>query len=208
MQLKPFSNRAQLSELLWVFVFALAPGCSNSPGEPVGVRQSNEQNNPFPEKKARPVAHVGEVDLSSVPEPSQTEPVTAVMLIRLESSATGTTAKLFALVRIARAHYVHAASETDKTFAPLAIDLVLPNGVEAIGDWEFPKPEIVHGNSPGYRTSVVLQRSIRALPTAKFPLELTAEMQYQACNDELCWPPGKIQLTASLSDPHSNKVIR
>jgi hypothetical protein len=126
-----------------------------------------------------------------VPEPSPSEPVKAVMECRTE--------ELLVAVRIARAHYLHAEADHGGTFTPLKIEATLPPGVEFIGDWVFPEPQKERGIAI-YRMNVLLKRKLKVISaTAK----VTGILRYQACNDELCWPPGKLELSAQLSTPEA-----
>ena len=129
-----------------------------------------------------------------VPEPSPSEPVKALMACRTTGNAT---AELLVAVRIARAHYLHAEADHGGTFTPLKIEATLPPGVEFIGDWGFPAPEKERGIDI-YRTSVLLKRKLK-ITSASADSKVTGVLRYQACNDELCWPPGKLELSAPLS---------
>lgn len=122
------------------------------------------------------------------------------MVIRPESAKAGQTVELLVAVRIASAHYLHAADDSDTTFVPVAMSLVLPDGIEAVGEWQFPAPISVHGHSMGYRESIFLRRSLKVLPTAlPQTLRLMGALHYQACTDELCWPKGTMELSAPLT---------
>ena len=145
----------------------------------------------------------------SVPDPSPNEPVKAMMKIDPENVPAGETVTVFVSVRIARAHYLHAVNNSDKTFIPVAVNVPLPKGIEAAGEWQFPTPDKVHGNALGYRDSMLMRRSLKVLSSAtQQTLLLTGELSYQACTDELCWPPGKIALSAPLRNSIPNEVIR
>jgi hypothetical protein len=141
---------------------------------------------------------VGPVQIS-VDEPSLSEPVKAVMQIRPDVAVPGNVIEVLVNVRIARAHYLHAANGWDKTFSPVAIKSELPEGVQPIGDWQLPKPTKIHGASVGYRDSILLTRKLKVLPSVKKQtVVFTAYLQYQACTDEMCWPPANTKLTASF----------
>jgi hypothetical protein len=119
------------------------------------------------------------------------------MACRLANLSPGTTGELLVAVRVARAHYLHAEADHGGTFTPLKIEATLPPGVEFIGDWSFPAPETGRGGLPVYRTSVLLKRTLRVTSPPVTP-DVTGVLRYQACNDELCWPPGKLELSAPL----------
>ena len=106
-------------------------------------------------------------------------------------------AELLVAVRVARAHYLHAEADHGGTFTPLRIEATLPPGVEFLGDWSFPAPKKERGIDI-YRTSVPLKRTLK-VTSAPADSKVTGVLRYQACNDELCWPPGKLELSAPLS---------
>jgi DsbC/DsbD-like thiol-disulfide interchange protein len=102
-------------------------------------------------------------------------------------------------IRIASAHFIHAQDEAGAPFVPLAASASLPQGLEPVGDWQFPTPEKGRGTALVYRDSVLLRRSLRVRPSAA-PQTLTVacEVEYQVCTDELCWPKGKLELSAPI----------
>jgi Disulphide bond corrector protein DsbC len=128
------------------------------------------------------------------PEPSQSDPVKAVMECRTTS---GNTAELLVAVRIAGTYYLHAEADHGGTFTPLKIEATLPPGVEFVGDWSFPAPTKERGIEV-YRTSVLLKRALK-ITSATADSKVTGVLRYQACYDELCWPPGKLELSAPIS---------
>jgi hypothetical protein len=134
----------------------------------------------------------------AVPEPSPSEPVKAVMACRPASHPDGATGELVVVARIARAHYLHAEADQGGTFTPLSIHAALPPGVEFVGDWSFPAPEHGRGGLPIYRDSVLLTRALKVTGPLPPSRVVTGVLRYQACNDELCWPPGKLELSASI----------
>jgi len=110
-------------------------------------------------------------------------------------------------VRIARAHYLHADAGDGGKFAPLAIEAELPAGVSAVGDWSFPPPEDAGGGKPVYRDAVLLRLPLAVAPDASPGTRtVVATLRCQACNEELCWPPSKLDLSAplviGLATPH------
>jgi Thiol:disulfide interchange protein DsbD, N-terminal len=140
-----------------------------------------------------------EADRVPVGEPSASDPVKAAMQIRPAATAPGASIDAIVYARIAPAHYLHAASALDTTFKPLSIELKLPDTLESSEDWQFPQPVKIHGDTLGYRESVTIRRSLR-VPVDADPqtVTLSGKLRFQACTDELCWPPGEIALSAPL----------
>jgi DsbC/DsbD-like thiol-disulfide interchange protein len=134
-----------------------------------------------------------------VPEPSPSEPVKAAMKIRPASVSAGGTVEILVAIRVAGAHYLHAARGPGDKFIPLGIDVTLPAGVEATKEWEFPVPTTGRAGAPEYRDSILLKRSLNvssSLPPQT--MVFNGELRYQACTDELCWPAGRMKLSAPL----------
>jgi hypothetical protein len=139
-------------------------------------------------------------------EPSPEEPVTAKMVIRPEHLDFGEAAELRVYVRIAGAHYLHAAKNPGEPWVPLAVNASLPDGVEFLGDWQLPPPEKGHGDALVYRNSILLRRTLRVrLKTPPRVFRVSGEFRYQVCNDEVCWPPRTIELFAPLSNRDQGK---
>jgi Disulphide bond corrector protein DsbC len=137
------------------------------------------------------------IEETAVPDPSPSEPVTAVMTIRPKRATVGETALVLVHIRIASAHFIHAKDDAGGPFVPVAVNVTLPEGVEPIGDWQAPTPENGRGNSRVYRNSVVLRRSVKVVSSsAPETLTVTGELRYQVCTDELCWPRGRLKLSA------------
>ena len=161
-----------------------------------GPDQSGRPQEPVIARAQQPTvarASSGASDLPDVPEPTPSDPVKAVMVYRPSGRST---AELLVVVRIARAHYLHAEADHGGTFTPLRIEASLPPGVEFDGDWDYPTPEA--GRVPAYRNTVLLRRSLK-MTYSTSPQNATGVLRYQACNDELCWPPGKLELSAPLA---------
>jgi hypothetical protein len=152
---------------------------------------SAQQKAPAPTLTAAPLPKPDPI----APEPSSNEPVKAVMECR---TTGGDTAELLVAVRIAGTYYLHAEADYGGTFTPLKVEATLPPGVEFVGDWSFPAPKKERGIEI-YRTSVLLKRTLKVTSATANP-KVTGVLRYQACNDELCWPPGKLELSAQLSN--------
>jgi hypothetical protein len=135
----------------------------------------------------------------AISDPSPSEPVTAAMKIRPDSATAGETVEILVHARIARGHYLHATSDPGETFVAVAMGATIPNEIETLGDWQLPAPEVGQGNALVYRNSIVLRRSLKLLSSAPpQTLTIVGELQYQVCTDELCWPTGKMKLSAPL----------
>jgi hypothetical protein len=176
---------------------AFGVGCSGSPGSGgSGPDQAGPPQQPVIAPVQEPAvarASSDVSDLPGVPEPTPSDPVKAVMVCRPSGRST---AELLVVIRIARAHYLHAEADHGGTFTPLRIEASLPPGAEFDGEWDYPAPEA--GRVPAYRNTVLLRRSVK-MTTPTPSQNATGVLRYQACNDELCWPRGKLELSAPLA---------
>ncbi len=88
------------------------------------------------------------------------------------------------------------ATEKDNadSFFPTSIELVLPEGIEADGDWRKPAGDIYLKN-PGVRVysgSVTFARDLKITGDQE-SRELSAVIAYQVCNEDFCLPPKTIR---------------
>ena len=177
-----------------IAVAVLASGCSRQPVSDIS------QNAELRVNENSSAAS----DRLSVGEPSAANPVKVAMRIRPAAAAPGESVDAIVYARIAPAHYLHAASDSDTTFKPVSIELKLPDTLESSEDWQFPPPIEIHGEARGYRESVLIRRSLRIATDAKpQTITLSGTLRFQACTDELCWPTPAIRrksLTRSITN--------
>lgn len=131
--------------------------------------------------------------------PSASEPVTAVMQAVPEEVAAGGSFELLVRVAIAGAHHVYARVPEDSPFSAARLELNLPPGLEALDDWSRSEPVQRRPGQLVYTESAWFRRRFRVV--SKPPdgvLTIKGALHYQACTEELCWPPGVLPLSASL----------
>jgi hypothetical protein len=134
-----------------------------------------------------------------VTEPSPHEPVTFAIKTDPAEVKPGDTFQVLVRVRIAKGHHIYAAVPKSKAFTGTSISLRLPPGVEAISDWSEPAAVRAQDGELVYTNSILYGRSFKLSPTAVGPVWLKGEVHYQACNDQLCWPPKTLTFSAPLS---------
>jgi hypothetical protein len=135
----------------------------------------------------------------AVAEPSRSQPVTAGMGPDPHNTRAGGTFLLLVYVRIAAGYHIYGRQAPLGPFAPLTLTLTLPDELEPANDWIAPKPTITKTGESVYSDSVLLRRLLRVRSNAPDkPLSIKGELLCQACSDELCWPPTKIALSASV----------
>ena len=196
--------RVKTCHHLWL-VTILASALSSCSSDSTAINTADGRSDDFIEKAVatdredvRAAAAI--IDDFFVSDPSPSEPVTAAMKIRPENAIAGETVEILVYARIAPGHYLHAASDPGDAFACVAVKLTLPEGVEASSDWRYPTPDNGQNNAPVYRNSILLRRSLTVRAHAPpQDLLITAELHYQACTDELCWPPQLVKLSTSFA---------
>ena len=132
-------------------------------------------------------------------KPSSSVPVTAVMETVPPEVRAGGTFELLVRVEIADVHYIYASNAAGKPFTPTTLNVTLPAGVEVLGDWTGPEPTRKRNGDFIYTDSVSFHRPLRV--RANVPagaLSMKGELHYQACTEELCWPPHTLQLSAPV----------
>jgi len=133
-------------------------------------------------------------------QPSHAEPVTAAMMTDCQTTRAGETLELSVRVRIAGGYHIYSNRPPHGPFSPTTLVLRLPEELEAVGDWLASSPTTTKTGEEVYIESVLFRRRLKVRSNAGHKvLSIKADLLYQACNDELCWPPGKIRLSASVA---------
>jgi hypothetical protein len=131
-----------------------------------------------------------------VPNPSADAPVTAAAWVEpAPMPRGGGDLELHVRARVAPLHYLHSA-DAEAPFTPTSVELVSSDAVTPAGEWELlSKPD-----ERGHLMDVVdFRRRLRVSDPAKAGrYEVECALKYQACTDELCWPPRVLQLKAPL----------
>jgi len=86
-----------------------------------------------------------------------------------------------------------------------AVDLrIIENQNLRAGELILPEPEILYlepidESVPVYHNGAQIQREITLSPEYREPtIEVQAVLEYQTCDDEICFPPGEFELTFEL----------
>jgi len=132
-------------------------------------------------------------------KPSSSRPVTAAMQPAPSEVRAGGTFEILVQVEIAGGHHLYASNMVGQPFVPATLDVRLPHGVEALGDWIGSVPTRGRNGGFVYTDSALFRRLLKVhsnVPAGM--LSIRGELHYQACTEELCWPPRVIQLSSSL----------
>ena len=134
-----------------------------------------------------------------VPDPEASRPVTAVLAAVPEKLAPGKTATLLVKVRILPLHHIYALNKSGSENVPTTLKLQLPQDVALKGAWKAPEPKKAKDKARIYENEVVFYGTLSiAKAAAPGKHTLKCELEYQVCNEELCWPPAKIDLATEI----------
>jgi hypothetical protein len=81
------------------------------------------------------------------------------------------------------------------------LDLKLPNGIAALGDWNAPRPirSISPDGHPVYVDEAEFNRQLLVQPElTSGEILITCRVHFQACNDRQCLEPTAVKLTSPL----------
>jgi len=132
-------------------------------------------------------------------------PLTASMEATPGGLMAGRTFQIVVHVTVADAHYIYATNSIGKPFVPTTLDVTFPAGVEAAGPWILPEATRRRNGDLIYTDSIsfVLPARLKMnIPSGR--RAIAAKLLYQACTEELCWPPRTLELSASI-DVHPIK---
>ena len=173
--------------------------------EKASVRSMHESSDESTGLLQTPVSPTGlsidSIEVPSIPvePPTRAQPVTAAMQNQRVSEDKGiATWNVWIKLSIARGHYIYAPDNKDGSFRPLTVEMPLPEDATIVSDWKFPASND-HGGNTVYYDSVLFYRQLRVPKGTK--LDSTLILHYQVCNEDVCYPPAKLQLAGS--DGHS-----
>jgi hypothetical protein len=132
-----------------------------------------------------------------VSAPEASKPVTAALAVVPQSARKS--AVLLVKVRIFPLHHIYALDKSGSDNTPTTLKVDLPKGMNFKSRWEVPDPKKGKGKSRVYEEEVVFRRKLmigNSVAPGKYPIQ--CEMGYQVCDEELCWPPATIPLSAEI----------
>jgi DsbC/DsbD-like thiol-disulfide interchange protein len=127
------------------------------------------------------------------------EPVRAYIKLSKKEAAPGDNFDVTVQVRIAKGYHIYGAGSTNAPFIVTSLDLPLPKGIQAAGDWIAPKPVRAKDGAMIYTNLIQFQRALKVKSDAPVkPLTLSVELHFQACDEKMCYPPNSLALETSL----------
>jgi hypothetical protein len=136
-------------------------------------------------------------------EPTNAKPVVAAATIEPADAAPGADVELVVRIRTAPAWHIYAAGKSGAAGMPTRLELSLPDGLELLGDWKNPEPDVRPSElGPEYilQGDVEFRHALRVTDAAAAgPLEATCVVTYQACDHSRCLLPAKIAAAAACT---------
>ncbi|MBN9691790.1 MAG: hypothetical protein J0M24_16235 [Verrucomicrobia bacterium] len=181
-------NVARLLENAWrlgwfrtlpVILLVDLAGCSSQPPPENGPLTSQAPSEP------------------AVPTPDQPVVVTVSSLPRVVKA--GESFEVQVIVELAAGYHIYATQGVRGPFTPTALEFTFPEEVESLGTWGAPEPKRDPSGEPSYWGKAVFSRLLRVRTNVPpGALSIKGKFQYQACTEELCWPPRSTLLVTSI----------
>jgi hypothetical protein len=137
-----------------------------------------------------------------VAAPTHEQPVTAAMAIVNAKGSNvvtrGEQCVVLVRVRILPLFHIYGLNKSGTDNTPTRLKLALPNGVKAVRDWTAQEPKKA-GKALIYEEEITFVTTLmvgKKSPQGKHAIK--CQIEYQVCNEELCWPPAKIDLAAEI----------
>jgi hypothetical protein len=130
-------------------------------------------------------------------EPDAQHPVVATAELSPASGHPGESSCILVRVKVAPAWHIYAAQGSKGPGISTALQLKLPAGLEADGDWSYPEPTSGSDDQMIYQGTLEFRRKLRFRPDAAAgPISVVCQLAYQACDPVSCRPPAKMELAA------------
>jgi len=138
-----------------------------------------------------------------VAAPTHEQPVTAAMVI-LDAKGSNAVRRgehcvVWVRVRILPLFHIYGLNKSGTDNAPTRLKLAFPKGVKAVRDWTAQGEPKKAGKALIYEEEITFVTTLmvgKKTPQGKHAIN--CQIEYQVCNEELCWPPAKIDLAAEV----------
>jgi hypothetical protein len=180
----------------------LSIGCGESPRSGDETREpiSSTKNRTEEKSPASTVCEKPTENTSSKPR-SEEDPVSVVFKSPAMGLHAGKTFAVSVVLDIASFHEIHDR-DARPPFVPTRMELKLPKGFRASGEWKAPEPvrSMMPDGHPAYAGEVTFQREIQIEDDAMLgEYELVCSIRYQACTARFCFPPKSVKLSVPVS---------
>lgn len=134
-------------------------------------------------------------------EPASYKPLVAAAVLRPSKVPASGTLTLTIRAKTAPGWHIYAAGQQVGSSLPTRLELELPDGVEAAGDWIYPQAAENHVGGDGqliYEGEFTFQQRLKVGPeTPLGAIKVGCEIYYQACDPFSCRPPESLKLEAA-----------
>jgi hypothetical protein len=130
-------------------------------------------------------------------EPTAKRPAVVEAELTPAKIRAGETVELVVRVQTAPTWHIYAAEGSNGPGVPTTLTLRLPEGIEAEGQWSYPKPMRGSDGQMIYEGTLEFRRKLRVGAAVTLGrVEVACELGYQACDPHSCRPPTKFELVA------------
>jgi hypothetical protein len=132
-------------------------------------------------------------------DPETTKPVTATFAATPDKIAPGKSASMRVKVSVLPSYHIYGLNKSGSENAPTTLKLQLPKGMKLKENWKAPEPKKGKGKGRIYEDEVIFEATLlvgEKVASGKYTIK--CEMGYQVCDEELCWPPAKLDLAAEI----------
>jgi len=179
-------------------VGCIKPAVGPQTAAPPTVQQQPAQQPEVPAETEAAQAPAEQVDVS---EPAPSNPVAAAAVLVPATLEAPATATLVIRVRTAPTWHIYPVDRPVGTAQPTRLELKLPDGVEPAGDWLHPEAAISPGAAEGqlvYEGDFTFRRRLQFTEqTPSGRVEISCQIDYQACDPFLCRPPESLTVQAA-----------
>jgi hypothetical protein len=130
------------------------------------------------------------------PAPSSDEPVTAAAGLSSATAVPGGATEIRVTVRVAGGYHLYTAAAALPPFTAASVEVKRSDQIRPAGRCEVEGAD----DRGSLRGAAEFRQPLRVSDTAaRGRHEVVCTLTYQACNDELCWPPQTLVLRTSLT---------
>ena len=142
--------------------------------------------------------------------PDAKHPIVAHAEISPATARAGETLELIVRVKVAATWHIYAVGGSHGPGVSTTLNLTLPKGVEAQGEWACPQSVRGKDGQMIYEGTLEFRRRLRvAKGAAEGPIDVCCEFAYQACDPFSCRLPTNERLTAKgvVRNPLGNNPV-
>lgn len=149
-------------------------------------------------KSGEDAAHRRGVMATAIDEPTTESPVSCSATIRPGTVMEGDVFTIAVRMRIAPGWHTCAEAGPEESSRPTKIDVKLPEGIEAAGEWRLPPATPQKNGSTYYTDDAVFLRTCKLKTVKPGTVEIPVTVSYVACDEERCLPPVPVKLKAQV----------